>query len=895
MSILRINQNPVAINANRNLKVTGMAISRSLERLSSGLRINRAADDAAGLSISEKLRAQIKGLNRASANSLDGISLIQTAEGALNEVHNILQRMRELAVQAANGVYTANDRQALQLEISELTDEINRISRTTEFNSKRLLDGTLGALISTDDFSRIKGVVTGSVGLGGNFVMRAVAKTAGVLQKQKSDVFAVKHDGDSVGKLNYLNTWRADASLKTANASGAGNTGLYQVEVPATAFGSVAVSSVLDGSVRIGNAIGAGGGATLGQNMQAEELSIGDKVMMTLDTVGGVQTISITILSLNTTNGVLATQISSALGGLTTGVAFDGAANNNNFSVALAAGVTILNTQFIDYDGSGSQFHLSFSANGQSNRMFSAFDLSFFNNTNAWSSTLTRPAGDSGARFSVGDGTTGTLHLRFDTRYDWSTVSIAGVTRTDEISWSKISGKNSLQDYGKVWQDGPMPANGTFLVSAVDSRTYAVFSFDNQKYTDLVATGWDQGDAIAAARGAQVGANTSIGATFDGTGTTIANLRITFDGILQAGETATFNVGTGNVLTADQQNTLASIARFQEFEVFNGRSNVQLDIYLRGTANRTTINVGSNDTLEDLAGKISLAIWNPDGSGVVQSAVINPDNPPDLVHVNTLGNAKGTISITTPVPGSQIVLAADESLLKTLSLVEVAKGKSPVYSVSAFNLEENASVGSILTDSNEINGLLPGLRIIFDNTLGLKLDPQPPTNLNGGVNGMNSFAFPLAYESPVLSFSGEVDSFFIHVAPRGFQLQIGANQGQTIDSFVADTSATALGIEGLLVVDGGLAQEAISLIDVAINRVSDQRSRLGAIQNRLESTIRNLDVASENLTASESRIRDVDVALETLTSTRNQILLQSGVAALAQANQLPQAVLQLIQ
>ncbi|MCB1187157.1 hypothetical protein KDL29_08330 [bacterium] len=160
---------------------------------------------------------------------------------------------------------------------------------------------------------------------------------------------------------------------------------------------------------------------------------------------------------------------------------------------------------------------------------------------------------------------------------------------------------------------------------------------------------------------------------------------------------------------------------------------------------------------------------------------------------------------------------------------------------------------------------------------------------------MNSFAFPLAYESPVLSFSGEVDSFFIHVAPRGFQLQIGANQGQTIDSFVADTSATALGIEGLLVVDGGLAQEAISLIDVAINRVSDQRSRLGAIQNRLESTIRNLDVASENLTASESRIRDVDVALETLTSTRNQILLQSGVAALAQANQLPQAVLQLIQ
>src|SRR5512133_2089389 len=117
MSVLRVYQNVIALNANRNLKITGMAISKSLERLSSGLRINRAADDAAGLAISEKLRAQIRGLNRASSNALDGISLIQTAEGALNETHSILQRMRELAVQASNGVYTAGDRQAIQSEV----------------------------------------------------------------------------------------------------------------------------------------------------------------------------------------------------------------------------------------------------------------------------------------------------------------------------------------------------------------------------------------------------------------------------------------------------------------------------------------------------------------------------------------------------------------------------------------------------------------------------------------------------------------------------------------------------------------------------------------------------------------------------------------------------------
>ncbi|MCH7471497.1 hypothetical protein IIA79_00895, partial [bacterium] len=139
-----------------------------------------------------------------------------------------------------------------------------------------------------------------------------------------------------------------------------------------------------------------------------------------------------------------------------------------------------------------------------------------------------------------------------------------------------------------------------------------------------------------------------------------------------------------------------------------------------------------------------------------------------------------------------------------------------------------------------------------------------------------------------------LESFFIHVAPRGFTLQIGANEGQTISSFIGDMSAQALGVEGLLVVDGALAEESISIVDRAINRVSTQRSRLGAIQNRLESTIRNLDVAAENLTASESRIRDADVAAQTLIMTRNQILLQAGMAALAQANQLPQIVLQLL-
>ena len=137
-----VQHNMSAMNANRMLSGVSSAQSKSTEKLSSGYRINRAADDAAGLSISEKMRSQIRGLNQASTNAQDGISLIQTAEGALNEQHSILQRMRELAVQAANGTETNDDREAVQNEIEQLQSELTRISDTTEFNTMKLLDGS---------------------------------------------------------------------------------------------------------------------------------------------------------------------------------------------------------------------------------------------------------------------------------------------------------------------------------------------------------------------------------------------------------------------------------------------------------------------------------------------------------------------------------------------------------------------------------------------------------------------------------------------------------------------------------------------------------------------------------------------------------------------------------
>ena len=136
-----VQHNLQAMNANRQLGVTMSGQQKSTEKLSSGYRVNRAADDAAGLAISEKMRKQIRGLDQASTNANDGVSAVQTAEGALNEVHDMLQRMNELAVQAANGTNSASDREAIQNEIDQLTTEIDRVAETTKFNETYLLKG----------------------------------------------------------------------------------------------------------------------------------------------------------------------------------------------------------------------------------------------------------------------------------------------------------------------------------------------------------------------------------------------------------------------------------------------------------------------------------------------------------------------------------------------------------------------------------------------------------------------------------------------------------------------------------------------------------------------------------------------------------------------------------
>lgn len=264
---MRINHNIAALNTYRQLGNANNAQMKSMEKLSSGLRINSAADDAAGLAISEKMRGQIRGLDMASRNAQDGVSLLQTAEGGLNEVHSILQRMNELATQGANETLSDNDRTAIQKEINELNTEINRISEATKFNGEKLLDGNFGVQLTTS------GLAVGSNGVTSIDVSGALADTTFTIAEGDQGAGFVKLSDDKgnsqeiaatdnvAGTLNFDklgikitvdDTWTV-AGLAGATAGG-GSAGEIVTDTTATKY--IQIGAENDSNQRLGISIG---------------------------------------------------------------------------------------------------------------------------------------------------------------------------------------------------------------------------------------------------------------------------------------------------------------------------------------------------------------------------------------------------------------------------------------------------------------------------------------------------------------------------------------------------------------------------------------------------------------------------------------------------------------
>jgi len=833
-----INHNMASLNTYRQLSINNVNSSKSLEKLSSGLRINKAGDDAAGLAISEKMRGQIRGLDQAVRNSQDGISLIQTAEGALSETHSILQRMRELATQSANDTNASTDRDEIQNEINQLTSEINRIGNTTEFNTQKLLRGDIAI---TGDGKAIKAGST--LGTGITVVNVDPKATAG------TGVYDLTVTSDTVAKIE-----------------------------------STIQSSVTDASVTAGDTVDLAGGAykiAITQEDTKQLDGAATDLTSILNTAGG--NTAITLESNSTLNDVGHTlsvekeQIYSSLGGgldIKAGTAnsTDSGTYTIETSRTIDAAQVTEAGDTLKADGVISNFTIADNA--------TTAQATLINSGSAALTVSVADGGDSDAEitFSFTDGT------------NTSTVTVSGAAG-DGAKTIQVAGLQFDVDVDKV-------IAGLDLTDAVaDTGTY-----DTQALNFSATAAKDQ---VTVTKGVQTDTQTI-------TSGTSGDLTFNLDGVVGAEITLTSTGASfvaGNTLSTTVQSQYTVGLKETATSAQIGTDTVVTELELASNPNAlTNLSFGGSGALIDLSsaalqGKAAGASY--DVTFTVQTA---------SGYTAELQKADGSA-----VDGAKYALntaAADDTVIDLGRDVKLTYDGSDLAAAGDVFFGVNANVTEFTLElTNDGGGTSYGTQTIkAGETAEFSNGVSFTTDENTLANSANT--------------TFEIENTNID---QSLQMQIGANAGQSFSVDINDMRSNALKVAGTAdatqtVVDDGItyiakftnidtvtngttnakeeaaldvsthenATAAIKVLNNAIERVSSERSKLGAFSNRLDHTITNLGTSSENMTAAESRIRDVDMAKEMMQFQKNNILSQAAQAMLAQANQQPQGVLQLL-
>ncbi|MBQ2616929.1 MAG: hypothetical protein IJF90_08730, partial [Synergistaceae bacterium] len=910
---------------------TSNQLQKSIAKLSSGLRINSAADDAAGLAISEKMRSQVRGLDRAVANTQDGISLIQTAEGALNETHSILQRMRELAVQGANDTLTQQDRSYIQEEIDQLKEEITRIGNTTQFNKKKLLNGDAAALWSSSDMET-KAIINGGLrevdqfgqkkSVEGNYKIRVKAEP-GQAEIQKSDIMTIKHAGVLTNKsinaplgvkdVTVDDMTPGDYSLTVAasSANATGNeyvTGSYNV-------GGTRYKST-DGAVSANSAnLTVGAGSSLTYRVQLGDTVLGDIKVTNSSTTA---TADHTITQLLTDTGSAATATVSggkAVVGKARDMGVNLIANGTNLSIEKYGdknwgdlSITVVDTGTLAADVAKKGTKVNVDAVNSAN--INSADIK----TDGGGIFTIDPGAitkNASVLFEVTgtDALNGTVTLRatatmLDKKGNNTTATM------DDIVLTQGGAKANLNELFDMSVDGTPTNNPGITLSSnqfigLSKDSKFVVNFQALQTTDdldftlsgAIDSEWENtwSDGVFAGNKP----------TYTLNGTELANSEINFKNYILNEKTGTVNQGTvtlvtdetfttdnnvsGYALTTAALGTTPTLASFTN--TYIGKT-ANGDVKLRdldkfwnseGTfmledAKKLTLNQGNgktadvmlyaNDTLDEVATKINNAI----ASGLGQSQYVD-DATKFATFVSTGKDltaeaVPGTFVIRSVVPGSDGEITFSGDQGIIDALSLNTIQNSKETTYKVDVLDEHS--GKIIAQGVKTTGnVLHG--VIHDN-----VDVEFGA-LSGVTANWNSTLNKYTY-------TAEETESTLHLADNTTVLQIGANEGEDLGMNIGDMRSHALGIDGVNVMSHERAGRAITLIDNAIDRVSTQRANLGAYQNRLEYTASNLTTASENLTSAESRIRDADMAKEMMTFTKLNIMLQAGNSMLAQAN-----------
>jgi len=864
MSLSLIN-NIAAIGAQRSLSGTSNALGASLARLSSGLRINSAKDDPSGLAISERFRTQIRGLARASLNAQDAISFLQTAEGALNETHSILQRMRELAVQAANGVLTSNDRLEIQKEVDQLSDEINRIANSTEFNTKKLLDGSGAALWSADS-TDITAVITGLVAEGNYRLEKNNEPT--INHVIKTDIFAVKSSAQGVTNLDLQPTEASWSGVVGADAAGSLVFDFGGVSATATwlAGGSVdatgaAIVAAINGEATANDYVFASyvaGTDTL--TITALEAGVVPNTYTVYETGTALITNIGATATLPTTLGLASVSGATAVDNPTNLTAGTGYSLDVNLNSGAALGFVNTST----YAQTGSTTAWAAVVGGAS---------TITANTSGY---LILEAVSTTAPSGIGNIDLATFRASDDNGQTWYTVlgsaidtGGAGIVIGANTYDLEIVTANQVQvgDKALIAFNGAVGATyETLQLTDADGKVMAVQAYDDGSLVSATVQ-YDTAQMDSTGNITFGTIDVTFGATPADTGTSDITFDITASGGLAQGSTALYFVdrsydNVGNFIWGD--------------------SGQYLTIY-NAAGDNTSIFIDGADTLQEVADKVENAITGVDGLNMASGVSEVDDHVADFVTTaipNSDEAVAGTIVIRSPKQGlnGKLSFSASEDVLKFFSFADIQDPKDAIdpLTVTVYNAHTGELIGSDTVSDNVLRNVIEGVEVHIDSNVDVDVAWNESTR---------EFNFTSASGSAVEH---------LHIVDRSVTFQIGANRGQQTKSYIAEMSGAALGTNNVLVINQELAALAIEKVDNAINLVSSERARIGGNISRLEHTINNLNVQAENAVASESRIRDLDMAQEMTEMTKQQLLLQASTAMLAQANQVPQILLQLL-
>lgn len=910
-----VNHNIPALISYNAVTRTNNALQKSIQKLSTGLRINSAADDAAGLAISEKMRAQIRGLDRAVANSQDGISMIQTAEGALNETHSILQRMRELSVQSANDTLTQQDRGYIQLEIDQLREEITRIGNTTQFNKKKLLNGDAAVLWSSDNLNT-KAIVNGGLRQIDQFGQKRAAEgnynisikaEAGQAEVKKSDIFKIKHkDVITDISLNAV----AGAKAVSVNNVPAGDYTIDKAAAAATGTAPVLQGAYNAKTLHVSESTltfnAAAGAATPPVGTPSTSAIVVGDVAITVDNVAGGDAV-----------GTLRDKALAALG---TKEAKQKFAEAGYLVSAVADGTAGIKITAVKTDGTAAK---------------AAATLASWQAGNATGSAAANVAGgQDNAEISM-KATTKTLVAANTTDINTNANILFEVTNVNRdsdsvtlkatVSRLGVDGKTSTVTYDGIVLKGGVAADlgdklgisstaAAFKLTLAQNGSYGFekgskLVYNVTKGTEAVAgvgtadvkltvsgrqnPDWDSAwDASVTRSPASYGLQASLVAGKDvnfknyylneKTGEVMeGTVKLTLTDDFKAtpiGELAKFHATyVGEVARGDVK--LRDLDKFWDAQGRFMLKDAQTLTLTQGDGKQTKVTLYANDTLKDVQDKLNAAI----GVGLGQAKYVDGEGGKHFANfVDTASNnsesVAGTFVIRSVVSGAAGTLSfsGDENIINALSLNVIQDAKESTYTVSVKDAHSGDIVASnVQITGNRVYGVVnPNIDVEFDAMAGVSATWD---------SARKGFVYVSKDYSTVL-----------HLADNTTVFQIGANEGEDMGINIGDMRAHALGLNEVLVTDRESAARSITVIDNALDKVSTQRAKLGAYQNRLEHTINNLTVAGENLTAAESRIRDTDMAKEMMNFTKLNIMLQAGNAMLAQANQLPQNVLSLI-